>query len=57
MLCKRGCAVRKLSCFAFLKLVVDKNVGLDKEGLVMVMYVGMGLVLIWFSEEYRCCPG
>ena len=49
MLCERGCAVRKLCCFALLNLVVDRNVGLDKEGLVMVMYVGMCLVLVWFS--------
>ena len=39
----------------FLKLGVDMNVGLDKEGLVLVMYVGLGLVLVWFAEEYRRC--
>ena len=32
-----GCSV--------LKLGVDRNVGLDKEGLVVVMYVGVGLVI------------
>ena len=30
------------SC-SVLKLGVDRNVGLDKEGLVVVMYVGVGL--------------
>ena len=48
--CERGCAVEKLCCFAVLKLGVDRNVGLDKEGLVFVMYVGLGLVLVWFAE-------
>jgi hypothetical protein len=32
------------SC-SVLKLSVDRNVGLDKEGLVVVMYVGVGLVI------------
>ena len=32
------------SC-SVLKLGVDRNVGLDKEGLVVVMYVGVGLVM------------
>ena len=49
--CERGCAVGKLCCFAVLKLGVDINVGLDKEGLVLVMYVGVGLVLVWFAEK------
>ena len=44
------------SC-SVLKLGVDRNVGLDKEGLVMVMYVGMGLVQVWLAKEYRCCSG
>ena len=32
------------SC-SVLKLGVYRNVGLDKEGLVVVMYVGVGLVM------------
>ena len=32
------------SC-SVLKLGVDRNVSLDKEGLVVVMYVGVGLVM------------
>ena len=35
----------QLGSCSVLKLGVDRNVGLDKEGLVVVMYVGVGLVM------------
>ena len=35
----------QLGSCAVLKLGVDRNGGLDKEGLVVVMYVGLGLVM------------
>ena len=47
----------QLGSCAVLKLGVDRNVGLDNEGLVLVMYIGVGLVLVCFGEENRCCCG
>ena len=44
------------SC-SVLKLGVDRNVGLDKESLVVVMYVGVCGSGDGFAEEYRCCSG
>ena len=35
-----------------MKLGVDRSVGLDKEGLVVVMYVGVGLVM--GLQNYIC---
>ena len=35
----------QLGICSVLKLVVDRNVCLDKEGLVVVMYVGVGVVM------------
>ena len=44
------------SC-SVLKLGVDINVGLDKEGLVLGMYMGVGLVMGLQNNIYRCCSG
>ena len=42
----------QLGSCSVLKLGVDRNVGLDMEGLVVVMCVGMGLVM--GLQNYIC---
>ena len=51
-----GVQLKSYADLLFLKLGVDINVGLDKEGLVLVMYVGVGLVLVWSSSGFEGRP-